>query len=384
MISDRIITFFQPKKLVFGNGCSSQFVEDLHRLELRKAFIITTAPLIPLIEPILDSLRKYRIQIKLYDSINREPTKMMFNDAMCACEQFQGDAVIGIGGGSVLDTAKLVASLYKSNDNINDVFGIGKVKGRDTYLACLPTTSGTGSEVSPNAIILDEKDNMKKGIISPYLVPDASYVDPMLTVTVPPDITASTGMDALTHCIEAYVNRFAHPVTDLYALEGVKLIGNNIVSAYKDGSNLKARENMSLGSLYGGLCLGPVNTGAAHVLSYPLGSKFHIPHGISNALFLPYVIEFNMPVSAERYADIALALGVSQCNSPLETAQKGLEKIRHISKECRIPEKLSQLGIPKSAIRDMAESAMTVTRLLKNNVRELTLEDAESIYKSAY
>lgn len=225
---------------------------------------------------------------------------------------------------------------------------------------------------------------MKKGIISPYLVPDASYVDPMLTVTVPPDITASTGMDALTHCIEAYVNRFAHPITDLYALEGVRLIGNNIVSAFKDGSNLKARENMSLGSLYGGLCLGPVNTGAAHVLSYPLGSKFHIPHGISNALFLPYVIEFNMPVSAERYADIAIALGVNQGNSPLETARRGLEKIRHISKECGIPEKLSQLDIPQSAIRSMAESAMTVTRLLKNNVRELSLEDAENIYKSAY
>ncbi len=301
-------------------------VEDFHQLGLNRAFIITATPMVSLIKPILDSLKRKNIQIELYDSIDREPTKMMFSDAMSACKQFQADAVIGIGGGSVLDSAKLVASLYKSDDNIESVFGIGKLKSRNVYLICLPTTSGTGSEVSPNAIILDETDNMKKGIISPYLVPDASYVDPMLTITVPPDITASTGIDALTHCIEAYANRFAHPITDLYALEGVRLIGNSIITAFKDGSNVKARENMSLGSLYGGLCLGPVNTGAVHALSYPLGGKFHIPHGISNALFLPYVIEFNMSVSAERYADIALALGVSQSGSPLETAKMGLEK----------------------------------------------------------
>ena len=382
--ANRSIVIQQSKTLVFGNGCVSQFVEDFAALGLRRAFIITAPPILRHVEPLMDSLKKKGIAVSIWDVISREPTIEMFEEAQRAGQAAQMDAVIGVGGGSVLDVAKLVAALHDSEQNIRATFGIGKLSGRNTYLACLPTTAGTGSEVSPNAIILDETEQLKKGVVSPHLVPDASYVDPLLTKTVPPDLTASTGMDALTHCIEAYANLFAHPMIDIYALQGIKLIGANLKLAYEDGEYVEARAKMSLGSLYGGLCLGPVNVGAVHALAYPLGGEFHVSHGVSNSLLLPHVLEFNIPAMPERYAQAAIALGVKPANSDLETAQRGLERIKQLSQECNIPAKLSGLGVPRTAIKRMAESAMTVTRLLKNNPRALKQSDAENIYERAY
>jgi alcohol dehydrogenase class IV len=238
--------------------------------------------------------------------------------------------------------------------------------------------------VSPNAILLDEAAQLKKGVVSPYLMADAAYVDPSLTLTVPPAVTASTGMDALTHCIEAFANRFAHPVIDLYALEGIRRISTNIVQAYTNGNDLDARTNLSLGSMYGGICLGPVNTGAVHALAYPLGGEFKVAHGVSNSLLLPYVLEFNLPAAPARYAAIARAMGVSESGDDLSIAKLGLAKIKALSKALNIPAKLSDFDIPESAIERMAAGAMTVTRLLERNVRELKLEDAIAIYRRAF
>lgn len=378
------IAIQQPKKLVFGNDCMSQFAEDFLTTGLRKALIIADTAILPLIEPLLDSLKKGGVTVKVWDGITGEPDIGMFEEARKMARETQVDAIIGIGGGSVMDIAKLVAALHDSDTELRDVFGINILSGRSTYLACLPTTSGTGSEVSPNAIILDEDILLKKAVISPYIVPDASYVDPMLTITVPPNVTAATGMDALTHCIEEYANRFAHPIIDLYALQGIRLIGDNLKIACEDGENVEARAKMALGSLYGGIGLGPVNTGAVHALSYPLGGEFHISHGVSNSLFLPYVMEFNIPAAPDRYAYIALALGIEPAGSYLETAKLGLERIRELSRECGIPGKLSELEIPEEAIDRMAKSAITVTRLLVRNPREIDYSDALEIYKAAY
>ena len=383
-LTGRSVSIQQPRKLVFGNGCVSQFVEDFVATGLRKAFIVTAPPILPLIEQLMDSLKKSGVTISVWDDILSEPDVGMFEKARKAAQAAQIDAVIGIGGGSVMDVAKVVAALHDSDETIRDVFGIGLLSGRSTYLACLPTTSGTGSEVSPNAIFLDEDILLKKAVISPYLVPDASYVDPLLTITVPPNVTAATGIDALTHCIEEYANQFSHPIIDLYALEGIRLIGANLKAACEDGEDTEARAGMSLGSLYGGIGLGPVNTGAVHALSYPLGGEFHISHGVSNSLFLPHVMEFNIPAAPDRYAQIALALGVEPAGSDLDTAKAGLERVKELSRECGIPGTLSELEIPGDAVKRMAESAMSVTRLLKNNVRELKDNDALEIYKGAY
>ncbi|HYH55689.1 MAG TPA: iron-containing alcohol dehydrogenase, partial [Anseongella sp.] len=233
-------------------------------------------------------------------------------------------------------------------------------------------------------ILLDEKEALKKGIISPYLVPDAVYVDPLITRSVPPEVTAATGLDALTHCIEAYANKFAHPLIDVYALEGIRLISSSLAEAVRDGDNISARSDMALGSLLGGLCLGPVNTAAIHALSYPLGSRFHIPHGLSNALLMPHVISFNLPAAPERYAAIALAMGCRVRGSAMDTALEGISLMEKIMADCKVPRRLSEINIPRDAIAAMAQDALKITRLLKNNPRELSMEDAVAIYEAAY
>jgi len=293
-------------------------------------------------------------------------------------------AVLGIGGGSAIDVAKLVAALLDGRQTVSEVFGINLLLRRKLPLVCLPTTAGTGAEVSPNAILLDEADALKKGVVSPYLVPDAAYVDPLLTVSVPPAVTAATGLDALTHCLEAYANKFAHPIVDAYALQGIRLIADHLAVAVRDGRNRDARAALALGSLYGGLCLGPVNTAAVHALAYPLGGKYHIAHGVSNALLLPHVLRFNLSAAPERYAEIAVALGVARTGSALETAQQGVEFLSQLSRDCGVPQMLSSLAVPREDLPALARSAMQVTRLLNNNLRPLTEADALRIYEAAW
>lgn len=361
-----------------------EFLEHFSTLGLHRVFIVTASPILRVIEPLVDGLKRRQLSVTVYDKVSIEPTVEIFNDALRAATTAKAEAVIGIGGGSALDVAKLVAGLKSSEQKIQQVFGIGRLSGRKTYLACFPTTSGTGSEVSPNALLLDENNHLKKAVVSPYLVPDAVYIDPLLTITVPASVTAATGIDALTHCIEVYANRNANPMTDLYALQGIKLIGANLKLAFENGKNVEARANLALGSLYGGLGLGPVNTAAVHALAYPLGGRFHVAHGVSNALLLPYVMEFNIPEAPDRYADIARSLGIEQSGTDIETAQRGLEKIKKLLRECGLPTKLSEIRVPKEAIDSLAESSMTVTRLLKNNPREVTLQDAKWIYEEAF
>lgn len=372
------IRLSQPRTLAFGVGSIGACAEELTRDGRRRAFIVTSTATRGLCEPLLGS------NTVVYDQVNQEPTIGTFRTALSAAREARADAVIGLGGGSAMDVAKLVAAFLRGDQDVTETFGIGKLAGRSTWLACLPTTAGTGSEVSPNAILLDESDQLKKGVVSPHLMPDAAYVDPNLTLSVPPAVTGATGIDALTHCIEAYANKLAHPLIDHYALEGIRLIAGSLKQAFDHGSDLDARTNVLLGSMYGGICLGPVNTGAVHALSYPLGGEFHVPHGVANAVLLPHVIEFNLPVAADRYARIAVALGAHPAGTDEETAQRGLAIIRQLVKDCGIPLRLSELKIPHQAIERMARQAMTVTRLLDRNVRQVTLTDAMEIYTKAF
>lgn len=380
----RTITLLHPQRLVFGIDSINQFRDDYLNSSNKNLLIITAPQLLSAIDDLVGSLRNKGIHLIIDTSIQSEPTINMFNAILENAKLNGCDSIAGIGGGSVLDVAKIVAAQIHNSQSINEIIGIGNLKSRKTYLACLPTTSGTGSEVSPNAILLDETDLLKKGVISPFLVPDAVYIDPKLTVSMPPTVTAATGMDALTHCIEAYTNKFAHPLIDFYALEGIRLISKNLKRAFDNGNDLKARENLSMGSMFGGLCLGPVNTAAVHALSFPLGGEFHIPHGLANALLLPYVMEFNISAHTERFSEVAIALGIIPKNSVLENAYAGVQKIRELCKQCNIPSKLSEINIPKEAIDRLSESAMTVTRLLKNNIKEIKIEDARQIYLNAF
>lgn len=378
------INVYFPGKLVIGNGSINELAADVINLRPTNVLVVTIEPLLNTLSEFIETLKLNDIAVFTDTSITKEPTFSDFDTLMQFANTMNPDVVIGIGGGSVLDVAKLVAAQLENEQKLREYVGIGLLKGRKKKLICIPATSGTGSEVSPNAILVDDEDNQKKGIISPYLVPDIVYIDPLLTVSVPPAITAATGLDALTHCLEAYANKFAHPFVDTYAYEGMRLIAANIVQAVRNGQDVEARKQVAMGSLYGGFCLGPVNTAGVHALSYPLGSMFHLAHGLSNALLLPYVMDFNLPAAPKRYADVAVALGCDRGEDDVETGMAGIQKIKELIRDCGIPATLSELGIPEDAIQQMAKDALKIQRLLKNNPREITEEDAVAIYKAAF
>ena len=373
-----------PGKLVFGKGTLAQLPDEITALSAGKVLIVTITPLLNQIDPLIDKLEEKGVKVRVNTNITNEPSFADVQQMLNEVKGFNPDAVVGIGGGSVLDVAKLIAALLDNEQGLKDIVGIGFLKSRPKKLICLPATSGTGSEVSPNSILVDETDNQKKGFISPFLVPDIVYVDPLLTMSVPPAITAATGLDALTHCLEAYTNLFAHPLIDVYAYEGMRLIAAHIVTAVQNGNDEEARTQVAMGSLLGGFCLGPVNTAGVHALSYPLGSTFHLAHGLSNALLLPYIMEFNYVAAPKRYADVAIALGCEREADDIKTALKGIDKIRSLISACGIPARLRDVNIPKEAIPQMAIDAMKITRLLKNNPRPITEADAIDIYNAAY
>jgi alcohol dehydrogenase class IV len=373
-----------PGKLVFGKNTLAQLPDEVTALSCNRALVVTIGPLLSQLNAFKTKLEASGVKVLVNTSITNEPSFADVQKMMQEVNAFNPDVVIGIGGGSVLDVAKIIAALVDNEQGLKDIVGIGFLKSRPKKLICMPTTSGTGSEVSPNSILVDETDNQKKGIISPFLVPDIVYVDPLLTMGVPPAITAATGIDALTHCLEAYTNIFAHPFIDVYAYEGMRLIAAHIVQAVQNGNDEEARTQVAMGSLLGGFCLGPVNTAGVHALSYPLGSAFHLAHGLSNALLLPYVMEFNYSAAPKRYADVAVALGCAREVDDVSTALKGIEKIRSLISACGIPARLRDVGVPKEAIPQMAVDAMKVTRLLKNNPRPITEKDAIDIFNAAF
>lgn len=374
----------QPQRIVFGTGCMSQMVDEVLQLGKKNLFLLSADPILPLIEKNIEALRNGGVSVMVVTKILGEPTVGDFKRILKEAQDFGADSVIGIGGGSVMDVAKLVATFMHSPQAIEECYGIGFIKQRGVWFACAPTTAGTGSEVSPNAILLDETDNGKKGIVSNFLLCDVAYLDPQLTATVPPRITAETGMDALTHCIEVFTNVHAHPCVDMYARKGIELIAQNLERAVKDGKDMEAREAMLLGSMYGGLGLGPVNTAAVHALAYPVGGMFHKSHGLSNSVLLPTVMKFNMASNLKKYAEVAIACGCEPGATDEETAMRGVEFVAQLSKNCGIPQTLAEIDIPQSEVPAMAAAAMNQQRLLVNNPRPVTEQDAADIYNSLY
>jgi alcohol dehydrogenase class IV len=293
-----------PHRLAVGCDCTANLAADLQQDGSKRVCFLTARVTEPFAQGFARQLQACGIVTEILSGIEREPTIDMFHETVTHVRPFHADTVVGIGGGSVLDLAKLLAAFDISSPTLEETLGINLLVPHSTRIVCVPTTAGTGSEASPNAILLDEKTALKKAVISPHLIPNATYVDPRLMVGVPPKVTVATGIDAMTHCLEAFTNRFAHPMIDLYALEGVRLATAYVTRAVANGQDIEAREQMALASLYGGICLGPVNTAAVHALADPLGGEFHIPPGQSIALMLPHVFRFNARATPERYAQI--------------------------------------------------------------------------------
>jgi alcohol dehydrogenase len=381
-ITDAPIALARPTLVGFGPGAVNQCTDYLASRRFGRAFLLLS-PHLRGLEELIGQWRASVDELVIADGIPAEPGIEDCQAMLEAAGPEPVDAVIGMGGGSVLDVAKVVAVAQGSGRSVRELLAAGKPPGRVAALVCLPTTSGTGSEVSPNAILYDAEAGEKRALIGPPLVPDAAFVDPVLTLSLPADATAATGIDALSHCIEAYTNRRAHPVIDLYALEGIRLIAGMLERAVRDGADLEARTRLSLGSLYGGYCLGPVNTAAVHALSYPLGSRFRLPHGLSNALLLPHVMRFNIPACPDRHAAVARAMGVREAGDEAAVAEAGVRFVEQLARRCGLPAGMAGCGVTRADIPDLAGTALLVTRLLDNNPRTVTRADAETIYQQA-
>jgi alcohol dehydrogenase class IV len=384
---ERILQFQMSHKLVMGNGAIAELPGIIRQINGKKPLIVTDKGIVKvgLDSRIKEILKKNDIAFESFEEVEPDPKIEIVLQCLAKAKAENCDVIIGFGGGSSLDIAKVTAVLITNTGDLKSYFGIGNVPQAGIPTIMIPTTSGTGSEVTPIAILSDKNEQLKKGIVSEFLYPTYALIDPELTLSLPPHITAYTGIDALTHAIEAYTNRFAQPFIDTLALEAIRLIGANLRTAVSDGSNKPARYNMALGSLYGGLCLGSVNTAAVHALAYPLGGMFDVPHGVANSLLLPYVMEVNLESNFTKFANIASAMGedTSGLNNKM-AAQKSLDAVRKISSDTGIISHIRELGIPESAIEPMAEGAMKVTRLLNNNPKTLSIDDVRQIYKNAF
>jgi alcohol dehydrogenase class IV len=283
-----------------------------------------------------------------------------------------------------MDIASITSVMLTNPGTVYDYFGVNLVKNPGIPTILIPTTAGTGAEATPNAILTDTKEKLKKAIVSPYILPRIAIVDPLLTLSMPPSVTSSSGIDALTHAIESYTSNNATILTDLLAKEAIILIGRSLRTAVANSNNLEARYDMSIGSLYAGISLGNAGVTAVHALAYPLGGQFNIPHGIANGLLLPYVMEFNVLGNIPKFAQIAHFLGEKLDHlSLLDQAYQAPKAVKAIYRDLKIPQSLTELKVPKEAIPGMAKAAINVTRLMGNNPRTMTVQDVERIYEKA-
>lgn len=372
-------TFNTTPEMVFHAGAAG----DLGALcsgRFSRVLFVTDATLrgLGLPDAALAVLESAGLSVTIYDGVQPDPPEACVFAAVEAGRAASVEGVIGFGGGSVMDTAKLAAYLLRSDQALNDIYGVEQCTGERLPLVLVPTTAGTGSEMTPISVITRSATE-KMGVSSHQLMPDLAVLDPDLTLTVPPDHRAATGIDAMVHAIEAYTTKLKkNPVSDALALEALRLLAGNIRAVMADPENAGARANMLLGSMVAGKAFANAPCAAVHALAYPLGARFHVTHGLSNAMLLPHVMRYNLEVCAAEYGRIgAVMFGTG-------TADEAIDACARLGPELGLPERLRDIGIEEAALDVMAADAMAQTRLLQNNPRDVTEADARAIYGAAW
>jgi len=381
-------TFSTTRSIISGSGKAAEIGPIARPLLGDKVLLVTDAGLrrSGLLDPSLASLRESGIDLLVFDEVVADPPESIVLAAASAAIAHQATGVLAIGGGSPMDVAKLAALLARSGEALVDIYGVGNAKGPRLPLMLVPTTAGTGSEVTAISIVTTGESE-KKGVVSPILLPDAALLDPELTLGLPPAITAATGVDAMVHAIEAYASASPNnnPVSRALAREALRLLGANIREAVHNGQNRVARGAMLLGSLLAGQAFANSPVAAVHALAYPLGGHYHIPHGLSNALVLPHVLAFNLPVAAATYGEIAADVFPELGKIPVSNrAERFVESLAALAMDLKLPTRLREMEIGENALAMLATDAMKQTRLLVNNPRLLTEADALAIYRAAW
>ena len=377
---------FQTVPLVeSGLGKISILSAVCNKLNIKKPLVITDQGLFKLgfVEEIEKSLTMKNIFPCVYNKVKADPPESNIFEAVNLYQNHKADGVIGFGGGSSMDVAKAVSYFSINNVNIKECYGVNNLKNDRCPLIQIPTTAGTGSEVTPIAIFTLENEQ-KMGIVDPLLYADCAILDAELTIGLPQNITAYSGIDAMVHAIEAYTTKIKkNPISDALAKKALALLGSNIKEAVNNPENKKARESMLLGSMLAGMAFANAPCAAVHALAYPIGAKFHVPHGLSNSLVLPEVLKFNSKKVSNLYCEIA-----SDCLPDLEGKKNDIDNfiagIEQLIIDLKIPRKLKDVGINQKDIQMLATDALKQQRLLINNPREVNLEDVISIYEASY
>ncbi|HEV3079599.1 MAG TPA: iron-containing alcohol dehydrogenase [Gemmataceae bacterium] len=394
--------FHSAGQLLFGRNAALQAGQIAVRLGTRRCLIATDSVLAKagLVDRVRGPLEEQQIQVEVFTGGEPEPSFKATDACIEMARQFRPDAILGLGGGSNMDLAKITATVVTHGGKPRDYVGDDKIPGPILPVICMPTTAGTGSEVSAAAVLTDNDNMVKVGVLSNYLRPRAALVDPLLTLSCPAKLTADSGIDALTHAIEAYtavdneafplppgersVYQGRHPLGDCLAEKAIALIGANLRTAVKQGSDLAAREGMALGATLAGLAFSNVGVALVHALEYPVGGAMHCSHGAGNGLLLPYVMRFNMPVRRKEFAAIARLLGEDTSGlDELAAAERAIGAVERLRNDIGIPKRLRDLGVQEVQVRQFAEKAFSIKRILRVNPRTMTVEDLDGILRSA-
>jgi alcohol dehydrogenase class IV len=396
-------TFHTAGQFLFGRNASRQTGAIAERLKLKRILLATDPVLVKtgVVERVRGPLAEAGIVSEVFAGGEPEPSFRAAENCIDAARRFQPDALLGLGGGSNMDLAKITATVLTHGGSIRDYVGDDKIPGPILPLLCLPTTAGTGSEVSAAAVLTDHENKVKVGILSNYLRPRVAIVDPLLTVSCPPKVTADSGIDALTHAVEAYtavdnetfplpadersVYQGRHPLGACLAEKAIASIGANLKRAVKHGDDLAAREGMALGATLAGMAFSNIGVAVVHALEYPVGGATHCSHGAGNGLLLPFVMRFNLPARHKEFATIARLLGEDVSGlGEQRAAERAVEAVVRLRADIGIPQRLRDLGVQHSQLRPIAEKAFSIKRILRVNPRPVSAEDLEGILKSAF
>ena len=375
----------------FGSGSSKDCISEISKKLGENILFVTDKDLmkLKLTEPTLNELKKNSSKVEIFEDVEADPSLKTLKNAIEVGKKINATGVIGFGGGSSMDVAKLASLILGSKEEIEEAWGVSNAKGPRLPLVLVPTTAGTGSEVTPISIITVGEEE-KKGVSSPIILPDLAILDPDLTLGLPAHTTAATGIDAMVHAIEGYAsaNKNNNPISKMLAVEALKLLGGSIEKAVFEGADIEARSNMLIGAMLAGKSFANSPVAAVHALAYPIGGTFHISHGLSNSLVLPYVLRFNSVSNkaTKDYSEIAPFafpdINTNQGNQAV--CSEFIDRLEQLSKKLGLPQRLREVNIPKEACKKMASDAMKQTRLLVNNPREVTESDALNIYESAW
>ena len=378
--------FQTPTKIISGIGSTAEIIKELNDLHAKKVLLITDPGLVQagVAQQVVEMLKQAAVEVEIFDAVEPDPSIQVATKAAEMAKNVKANVLIALGGGSAIDTAKSAALLVTNGGYLKDYAGVNKVIKPILPLIAVPTTAGTGSEVTIFAVMSDPEKQEKFTISSALIAPAVAVLDPLLTLKLPPSVTAFTGMDALTHAIEAFTSSIAQPATDALALSAIKLVLKHLPVAVGRGDNIMAREGMLQASLLAGIAFNNAFLGLAHAIASPLGGHFHVPHGLANAVMLPYVMEYNLPTAVRRYAEIGRALGLQAVgDTPRAVAEKTVAAITQLARDINIPEKLSNIGAKEELLPLVARDALKSIQL-KFNVRNASEKEILALLQKAY